>query len=227
MKQTQDGTAKQSERGTADLVRVLEADILFGKLKPRERLLEDEIIARYGGKRYMVRQALAELEKLGIVTRAPNRGAAVRDFSAREVEEICEIREVLQARAAARMPLPAAPDLIPTLTALQMQHDAAVRERDPNAIDRVNESFHRSFFEACGNRRLADAVAHYAYLSRAMRLYPLTDPVLLEQLRSEHWAMIRALEADDRDTLVRLVVEHIQHSKQLYLAVRAASGGAE
>lgn len=209
----------------AELVQALEGDILFGNLKPRERLLEDQIIAQYGAKRHVVRQALAELERLGIVVRVPSRGAAVRDFSAREVEEVCEIREVLQAGAAQRIPLPPGAELISTLTALQRQHDEAVQRRDPRAIDRVNEQFHKVFFAACGNYRLAEAIGHYAYLSRAMRLYPLTDAGLLETLRSEHWAMIRALEGADRAALVGLVVEHIQHSKRLYLQFRAAAEG--
>lgn len=224
MKHAPQLSSPSAELALSDLIQALEADVLFGKLKPRERLLEDRIIAQYGTKRHVVRQALGELERLGIVVRVPNRGAAVRDFSAREVEEICEIREVLQAGAARLIPFPAAPELISTLTALQEQHDEAVRQRDPRAIDRVNEQFHRVFFEACGNSRLADLIAHYAYLSRAMRLYPLIDAALLETLRSEHWAMIRALEEKDRGSLVRLVVDHIQHSKSLYLQVRAAAG---
>ena len=87
----------------------LEFDILFGRLKPRERLVEDVLMQRFDAKRHAVRQALAELEHIGIVTREPNRGAAVRDFTAQEVEEICELREILQRRAAQRMPLPADP----------------------------------------------------------------------------------------------------------------------
>lgn len=198
----------------------MEFDILFGKLRPRERLVEDELIQRLGAKRHIARQALTELEKIGIVVRTPNRGAMVRDFTAKEVEEIAEIRETLQHRAAQRMRLPADSELIATLEALQRRHDDAVTSRDPRAIDEANEAFHTTFFSACGNQYLSDAIAHYAYLSRAMRLYPMVDPELLETIRSEHWAMIEALRTGDRTTLMSLVVEHIQHSKKIYLEVR-------
>ena len=209
-----------SEPSLQDVLRALEFDILFGLLKPRERLVEDALIQRFGAKRHVVRQALAELARMGIVTRAPNRGAAVRDFTAEEVEEIAELRATLQRRAAQRMALPASSELLDELVRAQRRHDKAVASRNPLAIDGANEDFHRIMFDACGNRHLAEAIQHYWYLSRATRLYPLLDPALLERLRSEHWAMIDALRTGDRKALMRLVVDHIQHSKRMYLEVR-------
>lgn len=210
---------------TADVVRALEFDILFGGLRPRERLVEDALIHRFGAKRHVVRQALLDLERIGIVVRTPNRGASVRDFSAEEVEEITEVRETLHRRAVQRISLPAPAELIGQLQAIQRRHDEAVNARDPRAIDDANEAFHALLFGACGNKLLSEAIGHYAYLSRAMRLYPLVDPALLETLRREHWAMIEALRAGDRRELARLVVGHIQHSKRIYLEVRGSLAG--
>lgn len=214
------------EQSAEEVLRSLEFDILFGGLRPRERLVEDALMERFGAKRHVVRQALTELERMGIVVRVPNRGATVRDFTAEEVEEIAEIREILQRQAANRMALPADPALLAELEAAQRCHDDAVALGDPRAIDDANEVFHRILFAACGNRHLSDAIAHYAYLSRAMRLYPMVDPGLLETLRAEHWAMIGALRSGDREALARLVVDHIQHSKRIYLQVRRSADGS-
>jgi DNA-binding GntR family transcriptional regulator len=215
------GTATATaETTTREVVRQLEFDILFGRLKPRERLIEDQLMQRLRAKRHVVRQALAELERMGIVTRTTNRGAAVRDFSAEELEEITEVREVLHRRAVQRMKLPAGEALLARLEAIQHEHDKAIAARDPRRIDAANETFHATLFDACGNAHLARAIAHYAYLSRATRLYPLVNPVLLETLRAEHWSMICALKTADRRALSRLVVDHIQHSKRIYLEVR-------
>ena len=220
-------TPRADERPAEDVVRALEFDILFGRLKPRERLVEDALMARFGAKRHVVRRALDELERMGIVVRAPNRGAAVRDFSAQEVEEIYELRELLQRRAVERMKLPASADLVAALTAVQGRHDAAVAAGDLRAVDQVNDEFHRLFFAACGSRLLAEAIGHYAHLSRAMRVYPMVDPPTLARLRDEHWAMIRALEAGDREALARLVAQHLQPSKAAYLQVRRSMELAE
>ena len=214
---------EQREPSAHDVARALEFDILFGGLRPRERLVEEPLMQRFGAKRHAVRQALLDLEHIGIVVRSPNRGAAVRDFSAEEVEEITEVRETLHRQAVKRMRLPAEPQLITALQATQRRHDAAVAARNPRGIDDANEAFHAQLFGACGNKLLSDAIGHYAYLSRAMRLYPLVDPALLETLRTEHWAMIDALKAGNRRELARLVVGHIQHSKKIYLQVRGSS----
>jgi DNA-binding GntR family transcriptional regulator len=225
--------AQADGNAVAEVVAALEFDILFGRLRPRERLVEDALMQRFRAKRHVVRQALADLETMEIIVRAPNRGAAVRDFTAQEVEEICELREILQHRAAQRIPLPAAPNLLAKLQSIQRRHDKAVAARDPRAIDQANEEFHHALFAACGSGQLLAAIEHYAYLTRAMRLYPLVNPVLLDQLRREHWAMIEALKTGDRKALLRLVVDHIQPSKKIYLEVRreidassmAATGG--
>jgi DNA-binding GntR family transcriptional regulator len=216
--------ATEPESSPEDVARSLEFDILFGGLRPRERLVEDALIERFGAKRHVIRQALAELERTGIVVRLPNRGATVRDFTAREVEEISEIRETLQRQAAQRIVLPADPALVAALEVAQRHHDTAVVSRDPRAIDDANEKFHTTLFEACGNKHLSDAIVHYSYLSRAMRLYPLVDPILLETLRQEHWEMIEALRTGNRPELMRLVVDHIRHSKKIYLEVRGSLG---
>jgi DNA-binding GntR family transcriptional regulator len=202
------------------VVRVLEFDILFGRLKPRERLVEDALMARFVAKRHAIRRALDELVRIGIVVRAPNRGATVRDFSAQEVEEIYELRELLQGRAAERMPLPSSPEHLGALESLQRRHDGAVAANDLRVVDQVNDEFHRVLFSTCGNAHLIGAIAHYAHLSRAMRVYPLSDPATLAKLRDEHWAMIEALRSGGRPTLLDLVARHIQPSKAAYLAVR-------
>ena len=168
----------------------------------------------------LIRQALTALEHMGVVVRMPNRGAAVRDFSAEEVEEISELRETLHRGAVQRMRLPANAEVINELKALQRRHDNAVAAKCPRLIDAANEAFHEQLFRACGNRHLSDAIAHYAYLSRAMRPYPMVDTELLAVLSEEHWAMIEAIRKGDRKTLLRLVANHIQHSKRIYLATR-------
>jgi DNA-binding GntR family transcriptional regulator len=208
------------EHSVRDVVRALEFDILFGRLRPRERLVEDALMARFGAKRHVIRRALDELARIGVVVRARNRGAAVRDFSAQEVEEVYELRELLQRHAAERMPLPGDPDHVAALKEIQARHDAAATAGDLRTVDQVNDAFHAVFFSVCGNRQLADAIAHYMQLTRAMRVYPLAHPVSLAKLRDEHWEMIRALEAGDRAALVRLVVQHLQPSKAAYLSMR-------
>src|SRR3954471_23910721 len=84
----------------SELANLLGEDIIFGRLAPGTRLIEDQLIARFGVTRHAVRQAFVELERTGIVVREKNKGAAVRSLEPREVEQIYEVRELLQRHAA-------------------------------------------------------------------------------------------------------------------------------
>ena len=112
---TAETSRDRSGGAVAETVRAIEEDIIFGRLRPRERLVEDDLIERLGGTRHTVRQALVELERLGIVRRERNRGATVRDFSPEEVEDIYAMRELLHRHAATLIPLPAPRPLLSAL----------------------------------------------------------------------------------------------------------------
>ncbi len=204
------------------IVPILEEDIIFGRLRPRERLVEDDIMKRFGVKRYVVRQALMRLESMGLVTRAPNKGALVRDFSLHELDQIYEMRELLQERAVERIPLPAKPELISELRRIQADHQAAVEAWDLSAIYRLNNDFHEVLFGACGNRHLADAIEHYTWLAHAVRSYRMINRELLADAPREHAQMLAALESGNRDRLKRLCTEHIVPSKDAYRRARRA-----
>src|SRR5690606_4222357 len=85
--------------GLPAAVRVLEEDIVLGSLHPRERLIEDDLIRRFGFKRHVAREVLAELARRGLVERRKNVGCEVRAFSPQEVAELYQLRELLEAEA--------------------------------------------------------------------------------------------------------------------------------
>jgi DNA-binding GntR family transcriptional regulator len=204
----------------ARIVAALEEDILFGRLRTRERLIEDELIERFGATRHVVRQALVELERGGMVVRQRNRGAVVRDFTREEVDQICAVRELLHAHAAASIPLPAPPALLRRLASLQREHAQQVERGTPAGIHRVNNLFHETLFDACGNRYLAATIRDYAKMSLAFRCHLMLDPAHARNARDEHAAMIDALERGDRERLVALCVGHTRPARDVYLAMQ-------
>jgi DNA-binding GntR family transcriptional regulator len=109
-----------------DIVRDLQEDIVFGVFHPKERLTEEDLMARFGLKRHAVRDVLSQLDSAGFVVRVPNRGAYVRELTPEEVIEIYEVREILEVAAALRTPLPAPKEIIEGLKNLQNQHSEAI-----------------------------------------------------------------------------------------------------
>ncbi|HZP76151.1 MAG TPA: GntR family transcriptional regulator [Pseudolabrys sp.] len=211
------GDARRSESAVTAIVARLEEDIVLGRLHPRERLIEDALIARFAAKRHAVREALSRLERMGLVERQPNRGAAVRALTPREVEEIYAVREILEGAAAQLIAARATPALIDEFASAQRAHDAAAAAKDTDTAFRANIAFHRAFFAACGNAELAQAIDHFAQKAHGVRSFGLSLPGYLEQARDEHRAMIEALRARDGENLASLCREHIRTAKLAYI----------
>ncbi len=123
-------TVKTSPDVNGKIVRDLEEDIVFGVFHPKERLTEEGLMARFGLKRHVVRDALSELDSIGLVVRVPNRGAYVRELTPKEVIEIYEVREILEVAAAMRTPLPAPKEVVDVMKKIQGQHSEAVERHD-------------------------------------------------------------------------------------------------
>jgi DNA-binding GntR family transcriptional regulator len=196
----------------------LEDDIIFGRLSPGTRLVEDALMARYGKTRHAVRQALVDLERSGIVTRERNIGATVRRYDRAEVLEIYQVREFLQRQAALMIRLPAGDALLSRLEAL---NDAYAREGargNLRGVHENNDAFHLALFGACGNSYLVGSIAHYMALSLPMRATTLADPASFAVSLRQHAVMIALLQDDDNWALAQLCVQHVQPSKQDYLA---------
>jgi DNA-binding GntR family transcriptional regulator len=208
---------EESQGGLTEVVCALEEEIALGQIGPRERLVEEELAQRFDIKRHVARQALAELEAMGIVVRQPNRGAAVRDYSAAEVEDLYVVRTLVETCAASLVSLPAPPALVRQLTAIHERHCAAGKKGDLRRVFRENLLFHKTFFAACGNTSLVEVIEQQAMKAHAIRSYSIGNPELLAVVCSEHATMIDLLKGNDRKRLVALVRQHIQPAKNAYL----------
>jgi DNA-binding GntR family transcriptional regulator len=207
-----------SEDLSSDVAARLEEEIVLGRLHPRERMIEEELARRFGVKRHIVRQALVELEHLGLVERIRNRGSVVRLYEAREVEEINAVRELLEGHAASLIPLPLPEAAINELRALQRVHSETVEAGDGRRVFRSNIAFHKALFAHCGNRALIEAIALFGQKSHAYRSIFVNDVAYLRWAAAAHLEMIEAIAAGDRDRLVGLCIEHLAPAKNYYIA---------
>lgn len=204
----------------------LEEDIALGRILPRERLIEEDLALRFGVNRHVVRQALMELESFGLIMRQKNKGATVRDLLPEDVISIYAVRELLEGKAAELIALPPAPEIIAELREIQEQHTKAAATGELAQVFRLNLLFHKTFFAACGNAHLAEAIQHFALKAHIVRSLTVGDPRLLERAVAEHHEILDFLERADRRNLVRAVVEHIIPSRDAYLeSYRRRFGG--
>lgn len=207
---------------TPDRVRgitaALEEEIVLGWLMPRERLVEEELAERLDVKRHVVREALAELERVGLVERIPNRGAFVKLLDPAEVRQIYSVREALETLAAEQIPFPAPNGLLLRLEEIQAVHSAAVAAGDARAAFRANMAFHETIFAACGNPHLVELIQIMAQKVHGARSITAASSEHLALARGEHLGMIEAIKAGDRSRLVALCRQHLGPSRDAYIA---------
>src|SRR5262245_42393815 len=209
----------------AEVIRRLEEDIIFGRFAPGSRLVEDTLMGRYGASRHFVRQALFQLERQGIVLREKNIGATVRRYSADEVRQIYEVREMLTRQAALMIPLPAPGGLIEQLTEVQRRYCERADAQDLRGIHETNDAFHVALFSACGNPYLVRSLRDYMNITLPMRAKNLADKEGLAQSRRQHELMIELVKGRDSWAFAQPCVDHLQYSKSDYLRPIAKDGG--
>ena len=210
----------------ADVVTAIGDDIIFGRLPPGRRLVEDVLMARFDARRHTIRLALAELERTGVVTRERNVGAAVRFYGPREVTEIYHVRELLQRHAALMIALPAPSALIVELRSLNSRFERQGADGDLRGVHESNDHFHLTLFGACGNAYLVGSIAGCMALSLPMRAKTLGDAHAFQTSVRQHAMMIDLLQDTDSQALAQLCVEHVWPSKHEYLRAQAEPADA-
>jgi len=210
-----------------DVVRQLEEDIIFGVIHPRERLVEENLAERFKEKRHVIRDVIERLETAGFVTRIPNRGALVRELTAAEVVEIYEVREVLEVAAARRTPLPAPKAVLKEMKAIQKRHSSAIVSGDLRAVFYLNIEFHQVQFSACNNSTLATAIANHAKQAHLIRAIKYAESGHLRAVEAEHFAILSAMEDDDRTALVNIVKAHLPASRDAYVRAYERRHGSQ
>src|SRR6185436_16335098 len=158
------------------MVRDLGEDIVFGVFHPKERLTEEDLMARLGVKRHLVREAFTQLDSMVLVVRVPHRGAYGRELTPKEVIEIYEVREILEVAAALRTPLPAPKEVLTVLKEVQNQHSEAIVHHDLRSVFRLNIQFHHHQFSACQNAKLTQSILEYAQQAHLIRAIKYAEP---------------------------------------------------
>jgi DNA-binding GntR family transcriptional regulator len=86
-------------------------------------------------------------------------------------------------------------------------------------VFRLNLLFHQTFFEACGNAPLTEAISQFAFKAHAIQSYTIANPNLLARVCKEHAQLVKLTRGTDRQELIELVAKHKQPAKIAYIEV--------
>lgn len=197
----------------------IEEDIVFGVLPPQYRLIEDRLVERFDAKRHVIREVFSSLEDRGLVIRIPNKGAVVTELTPADVLEIYQIRELLETKAGALTPLPAATDLTTRMADIQKKHSDAVADENFRNVFHFNIEFHRLQYSACPNRHLVQTIDDYARKAHLIRATKYGNRAHMKKVCDQHWAIIDAMQGKDTDRLVQLIRDHLPGSPEEYIRI--------
>ncbi len=198
----------------SDRVRAyLLAQLTAGELAPGERINEAELARRLGISRNPVREAVAGLVRQGFLVARPRRGAFLRTFSRKDVDDIFSFRiavETFALRQAFALDDPGF-GLRMKIIAGDML-DAALAE-DIGRMHELDIAFHRAICIASDNR---SALRAHEAMDASVRMMIATvnlreDP--LEPLAREHLALAEAIQRRELDRAEGLLAAHIRRSR--------------
>jgi DNA-binding GntR family transcriptional regulator len=193
----------------------LKMSILSGRLNPGERLTEEHLAKTLGASRTPVREALHRLESEGLIKIRKKRGFVVSRDSKEEVEEIFELRSILEGYALRVVSESVSEQTLYRLERFVRNAEESLKEKKIEDVFRWNTRFHDTLHEV---------VAHKARLHRLivnMRKYVLRHRK--DTLRypdgggrsvAGHKKIILALQLKDPDLCERVMREHIHEAKE-------------
>ncbi|MBL4726499.1 MAG: GntR family transcriptional regulator [Rhizobiaceae bacterium] len=211
------GAQPKSLQSVTTVLLALEEDIVLGRLYPRERLVEEQLALRFGIKRHVVRQVLSGLEAAGLIVRQGGKGAMVREYSAEDVMQLYQMREIVEGQAAAMIDLPIAETDFDRLEKICDDYADAIEQTNMRGVIENNKRFHREVYRLCGNDFLADVIDNMGQKANLVRFSSTSDPKYLAQARDEHFGILQALKGTDNALLAKLCVDHMQPSRRIYL----------
>lgn len=196
---------------------VILKDILTCELDPGSQIAQSQLMGRYAFGVTPVREALKRLESEGYVRTIPRFGYVITPITVKDVEDIYEMRSILE--------------LFTVRLAIQRATEAQIDELDRRSqftyiykdrdsymeFLRQNNAFHYSIALASGNRKIAETLLNL--LNQMIRIFniglELRDSA--EEMRHEHIALVKAIRARDTGLAERIVQDQISLSRQRVL----------
>ncbi|MFJ4923839.1 GntR family transcriptional regulator [Streptomyces sp. NPDC088725] len=186
----------------------LRRDIIAGRLRPGDRLVERELADRFGVSRVPVREAVRALVAERFVLFETPRRSVVRRLTPTDVDELFELREALEVHAAALAASRADADGLAALAELLEHAASATRALDAERITDINTRFHERVLAMAGNSLLISVMepvdGRLRLLTRHNEQWP--------QLLAEHRELYEAIASGVPERARASALAHVKAS---------------
>jgi DNA-binding GntR family transcriptional regulator len=187
--------------------------ILSRMLLPGTQLKESDLVNKLGVSRTPIREALSQLSQEGVIEIFPNKGAFVKSWEKEEVQEVLVIREVLEGLAAKLACNQRTPEFIVRLEKYLKDYQDKVI-----SYESADESFHSEIIQTSKSKRLIDLIqnTHDNLEMMDMRKVSFKSPERIKESMKEHYKIIDAFKAGDKDKAEYYARDHFRNIRSYY-----------
>lgn len=193
--------------------RALHAAIVSGELEPGVVYSAPTLGARFGVSATPVREAMLDLVRENLVTTVPNKGFRVMAIEESDLDEITELRMLIEPALAAQVTPLVPPQDMPMLRDMAQATVEGALAGDLVAYTESDRAFHLRLLEYAGNRRVTALIADLRGHTRLYGLASLYESGELEASAREHHTILDAVAGGDAQEARRLMSDHISRTR--------------
>ena len=203
------GTEKSLRGQVFDKIR---SDILNGKYKRGEELVESSIGKELGISRTPVREAIRQLELEGLVQLGPNKGAFVTGISEKDVRDIYLIRARLEGLAARMAAKNITPELLDAMEETVVLSEYHAKKEHYEQVCEMDSKFHKLLYKASGSRILEHTLTDFHQYVQRVRMASIMKKRRMEKSNDEHDAILTAIREHDEEKAELVATRHISNT---------------
>jgi DNA-binding GntR family transcriptional regulator len=195
----------------------LRDSILSGHLAPGNIVNEMALAKELGISRTPVREALLELSSQGLVEILPRKGIRIKYFTERDVNEVCDIRELIELAVVEGLARKGAGRSLKRLESALEQQRQAVTDGDMVGFLEADRRFHMALTGLTDNRRLRKILENLGDLIHVMGNEGLTRAGRVAEVLEEHLNVVDCLKQGKIGEAKEAMRLHLQKSRNAIL----------
>ena len=192
--------------------------LVAGEMRPGVVYSAPVLAARFGVSATPVREAMLDLAKEGLFEALRNKGFRVAEVSERDLDEIIEIRRLIEVPTVTRLAGESRAEEAESLRPLAEEIVSAAARGDLFAYVAADQRFHLALLGLSGNARLVETVRNLRARARLYGLRGLPDAAMLASSAREHLDLLDALVRGDAQAAERLMNHHLRHVRAIWSA---------
>jgi len=198
--------------------------ITSGRLKPGEKLKEIEISRSLGVSRSPVREAFHILQLEGLIDLVPRKGAFVHRVTMKDVEDVYQLREMIEVFAGRLSAEHMTDEDIAKLEELWLRMKDLAKKEELRRYLMASSDFHNKIVACSGNRRLEAIYYGLRNSIDSLRYLVLRTNERRDSSLQEHRAIIGALKARDKDLVEELTRGHVREGRDNLIKILQEQG---